>query len=164
MIQKSISALSVLLLSAFLFAMPALATDDGYTNPVDPVDPVETTPAPTLEPLGYTIDVAGAVSFAGIGTGSFEGGPGQIDINKIGAGVVELTFTAEGDTCGFDCQQSQFNFMSQAFEAVEVIGTVTGTDASKPVVLQNAGIAQVASQFMLQRGPTAPASSSDSNE
>jgi hypothetical protein len=149
MIHKTLSVLV-----ACLFSLSAFATDPMPPSPSTP------TPMPTAS---FSIDITGGSFFAGVGQGSFEGDSGQIDIDKIGGGETILNLYVVGDTCGFDCQDSSFDFTAKAFEAVQVLGTATGGTAGSPVILQNAGQTLVGTSLLFNRGP-GPATEAPTND
>jgi hypothetical protein len=110
-----------------------------------------TPPPPAPLPVMYTLDITGGTFFAGIGQGSFEGGAGEIIIDKVGGGESILNVEIGGDFCGPDCQNGSYDFTATAFEGVQVQGTVIGNEMAMPTILQNSGQTLVGAQLMFQR-------------
>ena len=98
--------------------------DDGYGDYQQPTQ---------------TVSLGGMSNFAGFGGGIFTGEEGGVDIQKSGYGMTEISLSAEGDTCGLDCEDAHFTFTGAAGEMVQVNTWAAGTLSDAPVQTINEG-------------------------
>ncbi len=112
------------------------------------------TPPPT--PSGFTFDIFGGAAFQGLGAGKFTGEEGGVLVEKTGYGGVDLTLSAGGNLCGFECQDGGFTFAGNAGEHVNVTAGAFGTKPGDVVSAENMGVASAMLQFGSTKVPTLP--------
>ena len=61
---------------------------------------------------GFAFDIFGAAAFQGFGAGNAKGDEVVVLVEKTGYGGVDLTLSAGGNLCGFECQDGGLRLLA----------------------------------------------------
>lgn len=145
--KKTFFAIIASVALAFGFATTALAQCVADCDPV--VTTTTNSPPPSVPTVNYTVG-AGAV-FNGFGAAVFQGTEGFAMTEKMGYSGIDVTLSATGNTCGFDCLNGGYTVTGYAGEHVKAAAGALSTTSGVSAAIANSGGAFGGVTFNIQK-------------
>jgi len=122
---------------ALVFGFAATASAQCVAGCETVVTTTTNSPPPPVPTTDYT--VGGGAVFNGYGAAVFQGTEGFAMTEKKGYGGIDLTLSATGSTCGFNCSTGGFTFAGYAGEHVKASAGALSTTSGAPAAIANSG-------------------------